>query len=281
MWTKFDVYKTVFLIVTFSQSFTCFSMELLEGEIARAELPMQKKIEVAGQNIHIAEIPEGSATFGCDIDNAKKCSKTFTPTINVSLQKFYIMTTKVTFELWGECVKDGECPEKKMPNSWKGSNLPVVNVSWYEITEQFIPWLHKRTGYNYRLPTEFEWEYVALSGMTSKKRTVSNSETNIISCEDCNGGNEKKQADPVAINSANSYGLYSMFGNTLEWTEDCWMPRRVESSLVKNADSGCMILVTKGSDWGSQKHWVAPYFRFSREKMTQDVFTSFRLVVEK
>lgn len=281
MWTKIEVYKKILLIVTFSQSLTCFSMVLSEAKIKSVEVPMPKKIDVKGNAIYLAEIPDGSATLGCDINNNKNCSKLFSPTINVSMKKFHVMTTKVTFELWNECVKDNKCTGKTLPSTWKGKSLPIVNVNWYEITEQFIPWLHDQTGYNYRLPTEFEWEYAALSGMTSKQHSVNESESSILFCEDCDSTSQKRQADPVAINSPNAFGLYSMFGSTLEWTEDCWMPRRVDPSLVKNAKSGCMILVLKGSDWGSKKHWVAPYFRFSREKMTQDVFTSFRLVVEK
>src|SRR5262249_44350371 len=52
------------------------------------------------------------------------------------------------------------------PSRFKGDDLPVENVSWLD-AQQFLDKLNARgDGYQYRLPTEAEWEYVARVGTT-------------------------------------------------------------------------------------------------------------------
>jgi uncharacterized caspase-like protein len=47
-----------------------------------------------------------------------------------------------------------------------GPDCPVENVSWNE-AQNFVRRLGQRTGQNYRLPTEAEWEYAARAGSTT------------------------------------------------------------------------------------------------------------------
>ena len=44
---------------------------------------------------------------------------------------------------------------------WGDDEYPVVEVSW-EDAKAYAAWLHWLTGHRYRLPTEEEWEYVAM-----------------------------------------------------------------------------------------------------------------------
>ena len=41
---------------------------------------------------------------------------------------------------------------------------PVIFVSWDDITRQYLPWLRRKSGKNFRLLSEAEWEYVARAG---------------------------------------------------------------------------------------------------------------------
>jgi len=135
---------------------------------------------------------------------------------SVTVSDFSIGKYEVTQKLWVEIM--GSNPSKnqgkKLPD-----NLPVERVSWNDV-QMFIQELNVRTGKNYRLPTEEEWEYAARGGNKSKGYQYSGS----------NDVNEvawwlkhKKRRGPtssVGSLQANELGIYDMSGNVSEWTSD-------------------------------------------------------------
>ena len=74
---------------------------------------------------------------------------------------------EVMFAEWDACVDEGGCAHNPSDSGWGGGKRPVINVSWDDITKQYIPWLSRKTGKTYRLLTESEWEYAVRAGTTT------------------------------------------------------------------------------------------------------------------
>ncbi len=131
----------------------------------------------------------------------------------------------------------GDREEKKRDYNWRNAGFPqterdpVVCVSWNDANE-YIRWLSKKEGKNYRLPTEAEWEYAARSGGKKYKYSWGNGEPsgNIAdesAKKELSGVSIWKGYDdgyaytaPVGNFKPNELGLHDMSGNVYEWVSD-------------------------------------------------------------
>lgn len=144
--------------------------------------------------------------------NNRSTSPEEKPEHQVTLSSFYIGETEVTQELWTVVMG-------RNPSIFKGSNLPVENVSWNDC-QVFITKLNEMTGAKFRLPTEAEWEFAARGGNRSKNYMFSGSNNlydvaNIIDPRDPNA-----KTYPVTDKMPNELGIYGMSGNVFEWCYD-------------------------------------------------------------
>ncbi|MEK7263456.1 MAG: formylglycine-generating enzyme family protein, partial [Bacteroidota bacterium] len=132
------------------------------------------------------------------------------PVHRVTVDDFYIGKYVVTQKEW-EAVMGNN------PSNFQGDNLPVEQVSWDDVQE-FLQKLSTKTGKNYRLPTEAEWEYAARGGHKSSGNTYSGS--NRIDNVAWYDGNSNSQTHTVGTKQPNELGIYDMTGNVWEWCSD-------------------------------------------------------------
>ncbi len=97
------------------------------------------------------------------------------------------------------------------PSQFKGGNLPVENLSWNDI-QVYIAKLNKKTGKQYRLPTDEEWKYACYGGDPSSDYCGGNDFDAVA----WHSGNGNDKTHPVGQKQANDYGLYDMSGNVSE-----------------------------------------------------------------
>ena len=129
---------------------------------------------------------------------------------------------------------------------------PVILVSWYD-AKAYVNWLSARTGKNYQLLTEAEWEYVARAGTTTAYHfgnTVSRNQANYW----YNGRRFPEDGATVAVGRypANAFGLHDVHGNVWEWIEDCWHSNYIGAptdgrSWVSDCDRSDRVL--RGGSW--------------------------------
>ncbi|MDR1920713.1 MAG: formylglycine-generating enzyme family protein, partial [Candidatus Adiutrix sp.] len=158
-------------------------------------------------------IPAGSFIMGTDGNFegiAPEANEKPAHRVTVS-QPFYLGKYEVTQAQWEAVMGDN-------PSEFKGRSNPVERVSWEDVQE-FIRQLNEMEKTDkYRLPTEAEWEYAARAGSTGAYSF--GDDPGELGPYAWHEGNSGGTAHPAGQKAPNAWGLYDMYGNVLEWTQD-------------------------------------------------------------
>ena len=198
----------------------------------------------------------------------------------VTLSNFYIGETEVTQTLW-EVVMGADRIQRRIKNRFKktmndkGDDYPMCCVEWYECQE-FINKLNLKTGKNFRLPTEAEWEYAARGGKKSQGYNYAGSKTigEVAWYTEDSGG----CIHPVKGKMPNELGLYDMSGNVWEWCRD--LKGKYNSSEQTNPTSSSgQNRVLRGGSWDCHARGCRVSSRNGGEEYFWDNNVGFRLVL--
>jgi formylglycine-generating enzyme required for sulfatase activity len=145
----------------------------------------------------------------------------------------------------------------KNPAYFKGNNRPVENVSWDDAV-RFCQKLSQRTGKNYRLPSEAEWEYACRAGTKTPFSFGDNITTDLVNYDgtypykSAPKGKYREQTTDVGTFPPNAFGLYDMHGNVWEWCEDDWHENYIDAPTdgsAWNSQSGSNTKLLRGGSW--------------------------------
>jgi formylglycine-generating enzyme required for sulfatase activity len=134
------------------------------------------------------------------------------------------------------------------PNENGRGQRAVVNVSWDD-AQGYLQWLSAKTGDNYRLPTEAEWEYAARGGTKTGYWWGEEVGQNNANCLDCGSQWDNKFVAPVGSFKPNPFGLYDTAGNVWEWTCSEWQTDFNGSEAECAKPDASARRVSRGGSW--------------------------------
>ncbi|WP_413284358.1 formylglycine-generating enzyme family protein [Vibrio sp. MA40-2] len=196
----------------------------------------------------MVDIPGGSFEMG-----STRCCSSEKPVHKVTISAFQMSKTETTFEQWDACVADGGCDHYPDDEGWGRGRRPVINVSWDDV-DSYARWLKQRTGKNYRIPSEAEWEYATRAGSSTLYSWGDQIGENKANCSDCKSQWDNDKTAPVASFDANAFGLFDMHGNVWEWTQDCWKGNYKGAPIDGQPwfSNNCGRRVLRGGSWSSK-----------------------------
>lgn len=194
-------------------------------------------------------------------------------------EPFAIGVYEVTFDEWEACRAEGACAHDPDDHGWGRGDRPVVNVTMGDV-EQYLAWLSEKTGHDYRLPSEAEWEYAHRAGSTTIFPWGDEAGKNRANCKDCYSEWSAKSTAPVGSFEPNAFGLYDTVGNAYEWTADCWNPTHEGASGDGSArtDGDCRQRVMKGGSFYYFQKVGRSSYRAKNPGVVNSYWLGFRVV---
>ncbi|MCP2732651.1 formylglycine-generating enzyme family protein, partial [Limnofasciculus baicalensis] len=244
----------------------------------------------SGVILEMVSIPGGTFLMGSP-NTEENRSDSEGPQHYVTVPPFYMGKFTVTQAQWKAVAALPQVNQtlNPDPSRFKGNNLPVESVSWLDVVE-FCARLSKKTGRDYRLPSEAEWEYACRAGTNTPFHF---GETITPDLVNYNGnypyrsapkGEYRVKTTPVgSFQVANAFGLFDMHGNVWEWCSDSWHENYsgspVDGSSWSENDNQKRQRLWRGGSWGdigrdcrsAYRDWNEPGGRYS--------VIGFRLVV--
>jgi formylglycine-generating enzyme required for sulfatase activity len=221
-------------------------------------------------------VPAGKFTMGTNGEDGREDDEVPARTVTI-VQPFALGKYEVTFDEWDACVASGAC-EKAADESWGRVRRPVINVNLAQ-ANAYAKWLSAKTGKQYALPSEAQWEYAAQAG-GSQGAPWAGDKTR--ACEHANVYDALAKAKlmfdwavfpctdgftetaPVGSFAANAFGLHDMLGNVWEWVADCYRPSYAEAPADGSAVTAdtCMKHLSRGGSWNIFPAWVRSGYRY-------------------
>ena len=196
---------------------------------------------------------------------------------------FWLGMFPVTQEEWKAVAEpaSGLNPE---PGFFRGTRLPVEQVSW----DDCQAWIQELNavesagnrlppGFQYRLPTEAEWEFCCRAG--SSTRFQGGEPDGALDEYAWHSGNSGGRTHPVGEKKANAWGFYDLHGNVWEWCEDRYGPLAGGKVTDPRGPMHGLKRVHRGGSWGMAPARCRCAYRVWNKPGYRDYTLGFRIAL--
>jgi formylglycine-generating enzyme required for sulfatase activity/serine/threonine protein kinase len=198
-------------------------------------------------------VPSGTFTMGSQVTEAGRAENEHPHEVTIT-HDFYIAESETTQEIYERVT--GETPWRGMDYVVEGKDFPATYVSWDDVQQKFLVRLNQIARsqgelpeqWEYRLPTEAEWEYAARAG-TSEPFSFGNEKADLNRYawyeKNC-WERGKRHPHPVGSKNPNRWGLYDVHGNVWEHVLDSYGSYPTGMSKDPLIENGTGVRVCRG-----------------------------------
>lgn len=227
---------------------------------ASCQIAVLKSVEINGVSFSMLPVRGGTFMMGAKLGQLGS-NVNEKPQHKVTISDYMIGLTEVTQELWHAVMG-------YTPGRFKGHpKRPVENVSWAEC-ELFIRALNERTGLNFHLPTEAQWEYAARGGNRSQDYVFAGGDSLMpVAWYVTNSGSLGEDhpdfgTHDVATKDPNELNLFDMSGNVNEWCNDWYSTYTEDPQTDPVGPSTGAHKVFRGGSWNDKAANCRITFRY-------------------
>ena len=223
-----------------------------------------------------SEIPAGSFSMGSEEGDWYHQPGESPFHIVTFSNSFEIMRTEVRQLTWKNVMNEN-------PSNSYGDSLPVESVSWNDCV-LFIETLSEMDPYyNYRLPSEAEWEYACRASTQTSFFWGDDNSPEAISPYGWYNPNSNGRTHEVGGLEPNNWGLYDIAGNVYEWCQDIHHENYVGapsdgSAWVTGGNLG--YRVQRGGSWSNNAQFLRSATRSKLGEDQWSISCGLRLVRE-
>ena len=165
----------------------------------------------------------------------------------------HVAKYEVTIADWERCAAHGGCSFTPRRRPWQNDDHPVTGVSWRDV-QQYVRWLSRATGQEFRLPMEKEWDFLAQDVVELEVEKLWDDPRLAWAADYANfAQREKKATEPVGHFSVNRQGIHDLDGNVWEWTDSCWRTNKDADGMRTPSNcGGVRILAGKHKTYQSE-----------------------------
>ncbi|MEP6065242.1 MAG: SUMF1/EgtB/PvdO family nonheme iron enzyme [Paracoccaceae bacterium] len=135
---------------------------------------------------------------------------------------FYVQRHEVTIAEWNRCAADGACELTLRARADQDeATTPATGLSYLDV-QQYVGWIVKKTGHEFRLPTAEEWNVMAVHVLPDAPDPLFTDPSLSWASSYLIEGQTPRALKPQGSFSTSPEGIVDLDGSVWEWTMECY-----------------------------------------------------------